>query len=109
MEICTLRYFFLVPRLKSSGFQSELSPNQDFSFRQFKRIEHEHKERNDFHFHFLETGDGMGGCISILLPIYENVLSALLEFKTLDTPVQEGVHFLCIAFNSAAIDLLCLL
>ena len=31
------------------------------------------------------------------------------KFKTLVPAVQEGVHFLCIAFNSAAIDLLFLL
>ena len=47
---------------------------------------------------FLETGDGMGGCISILLPIYENVLSEPLYIQNLGHfAVQEGpVHFLSI-------------
>ena len=35
LVLVKLVYFFLVPRLKSSGFQPELSPNEDFSSRQF--------------------------------------------------------------------------
>ena len=74
--------FFLVPRLKSSS-QPVLSPNKDFSFRQFSvknhvpswNLEHEQTERNDF-YQFLETGDSMGYCIPILIP--NLVLSELL-------------------------------
>ena len=32
---------------------------------------------------FVETGDGMVGCILILLAIYENVLAELLEIQNL--------------------------